>query len=83
MNNDETCKHCQRPIQEDDGIWYHVESMQSRCNGADDEPGIAWSDLIRQAEPMQDRSVKPQADRVEHARYAQSLMLQASLYATR
>lgn len=47
-----TCLHCGKAIEDDDGIWYHVDSMQARCDGPDDEPGIGWGDLARQAEPV-------------------------------
>lgn len=48
-----TCTHCGRPIEPDDGgrIWFHPDTMAARCDGPDDEPGIGWGDLVRQAEP--------------------------------
>lgn len=46
-----TCAHCDKQIEDDDGTWYHVDSMQTRCDGPDDEDGIGWGDLVRQAEP--------------------------------
>lgn len=48
-----TCSHCGRPIADDDGIWYHPETMSARCDGPDDEPGIGWGDLVRQADPVE------------------------------
>jgi transcription elongation factor Elf1 len=47
----DTCAHCGKSIEDDDGTWYHTESMQTRCDGDDDEEGIGWGDLVRQAEP--------------------------------
>jgi hypothetical protein len=52
-----TCAHCGKQIEDDDGTWYHVESMQARCDGPDDEEGIGWGDLVRQAEPKTARRV--------------------------
>lgn len=48
-----TCLHCGRAIEPDDGgrIWYHPDTMTARCDGPDDEEGIGWGDMVRQAEP--------------------------------
>lgn len=46
-----TCTHCDRPIENDDGTWFHPDTMAARCDGPDDEESIAWSDMMRQAEP--------------------------------
>lgn len=51
MTIDVKCAHCGRTIAQDDGIWFHPDTMSARCDGPDDEEGIAWSDLVRQAEP--------------------------------
>lgn len=48
------CAHCGRPIEQDDapdGPWFHPDTMHARCDGPDDEPGLAWGDMVRQAEP--------------------------------
>jgi hypothetical protein len=47
------CAHCGREIEDDDDgrIWYHPDTMSARCDGPDDEPGLYWSDMVRQAEP--------------------------------
>lgn len=47
-----TCVHCGQKIEDDDGIWYHPATMWARCDGPDDEPGLFWSDWVRQAEPV-------------------------------
>lgn len=46
-----TCAHCGRDIADDDGTWYHPDTMTARCDGPDDELGLYWSDMVRQAEP--------------------------------
>lgn len=46
------CSHCNRPIEDDDGTWYHPDTMTARCDGPDDEEGLAWGDMVRQAEPQ-------------------------------
>ena len=48
------CEHCNRPVEDDDGTWFHPDSNTARCDGPDDEPGLAWSDLVRQASPTFD-----------------------------
>lgn len=48
------CTHCGRPIEQDDaphGVWFHPDTMQARCDGPDDEEGLYWSDMVRQADP--------------------------------
>lgn len=46
-----TCTHCGRVIEDDDGTWFHPDTMSARCDGPDDEEGISWGDMVRQAEP--------------------------------
>ena len=46
-----TCAHCDKAIEDDDGMWRHQESGDTRCDGPDDEEGIGWGDLVRSAEP--------------------------------
>lgn len=46
------CLHCGRHIQHDDGtVWFHPDTMSARCDGPDDEEGLSWGDMVRQAEP--------------------------------
>lgn len=46
-----TCEHCDRPIEDDDGTWFHPDTMSARCDGPDDEEGLSWGDMVRQASP--------------------------------
>lgn len=48
---DDHCDHCGRQIENDDGTWFHPDTMSARCDGPDDEAGLSWGDMVRQAEP--------------------------------